>query len=109
MLAMEQTLFDCITCISSFNYPTIYKINTIIIIFMLTSEETEAQEWRNNFFVVIHQVNARGRNLCSTPGLSDSRLQAPNFWAVLPLLYTEQGQENKIRNKTDTIPALVSA
>lgn len=59
---------------------------------------------RNNFFVVIHQVNPRTRNLCSKPGLSDSRPQARNFWAVLPLLYPGQGHENKEQNRHQTCP-----
>lgn len=43
----------------------------------------------------ILQVIGRARNLCSKPGLSDSRLQALSFWAELPLLYAGRGQKNK--------------
>lgn len=56
-------------------------------------------------FMVTRQVVARARNLCSKLGLSDSRLQALNCWAVLPLHYTVQGHENAMKNKTDTVPA----
>lgn len=44
MLAMWQTLFDHITCIASFNYPILFKLNTIIIS-ILTGKETEIQIW----------------------------------------------------------------
>lgn len=72
MWAVEQTLFDHITCSTSFHYPLRYKMDTIIIP-ILTGKETDAQIWWDSFFMVTHQVVTRARNLCSKPGLSYSR------------------------------------